>query len=339
MGRPRAVIVGAGALGLGFLAERLCSDYDLCLADLAPRVRVLQRIAAEQGFAMNVCHDGRLEVRAVRGAFSAATVGEEAFADAVSQAELVLTAAGTRALSDVVKVLAPVLGQSRRRTWVLFCENGLDIAVRFGNAFAARVTPVDTVMSRMCRFAEPGESGYAPLWPGHPERLVAESYPAMPLDRSRCEGGPFTGAFDLVESCEFRMWEDVKLFMHNGMHAFLSYHAFLEGTRRFPEVSPELRAEARRVMREELVPAVLFHHPWARRERIEAYALGLLDRFVDPCFNDSIARGVRGVEEKLAPGERLLAGRDYIREAGIEPRGYADTIEAAHRILEVQGRH
>jgi len=80
------------------------------------------------------------------------------------------------------------------------------------------------------------------------------------------------------------------------------------------------------------VPAILFHHPWAGRERIEAYALGLLDRFVDPRFNDSIARGVRGVEEKLAPGERLLAGRDYIREAGIEPRGYTTTIDAARRI-------
>jgi len=36
-GRPKvqAVIIGAGALGLGFLAERLAPDYDLCLAEYA----------------------------------------------------------------------------------------------------------------------------------------------------------------------------------------------------------------------------------------------------------------------------------------------------------------
>jgi hypothetical protein len=32
--KHKAVIVGAGALGLGFLAERLAHDYDLCLADV-----------------------------------------------------------------------------------------------------------------------------------------------------------------------------------------------------------------------------------------------------------------------------------------------------------------
>jgi hypothetical protein len=39
------------------------------------------------------------------------------------------------------------------------------------------------------------------------------------------------------------------------------------------------------------------------------------------------------VEEKLAPGERLEAGCAYIRRSGIEPRGYAGTLEAAREIL------
>jgi mannitol-1-phosphate/altronate dehydrogenase len=176
------------------------------------------------------------------------------------------------------------------------------------------------------------------MWPGSSERLVAESYASIPLDRALCDGGPFTEAFTLVDGAEFRMWEDMKLYMHNGLHAFVAYHAYLSGGQRFPEASAAIRKEASRVMREELVPAVLFHHRRAVRATLEDYGEALLARLFNPWFNDSIERGVRGAAEKLAPAERLLGGRDYIREAGIEPRGYATTIDAARRIAALQER-
>jgi hypothetical protein len=43
------------------------------------------------------------------------------------------------------------------------------------------------------------------------------------------------------------------------------------------------------------------------------------------------------VEEKLAPGERILGGCELIRRAGIEPRGYATLLEAAQRIRAHRG--
>ena len=51
----RAVIIGAGALGLGFLAERLTGDYALHLADTTPKAALLQRLQDEQGFTVNLC--------------------------------------------------------------------------------------------------------------------------------------------------------------------------------------------------------------------------------------------------------------------------------------------
>jgi mannitol-1-phosphate/altronate dehydrogenase len=334
--RPRALVIGAGSLGLGFLCERLAPGYDICLADLEGRAGFLSRIQAEDGFTLNVCGPGGLEARRVRGSFTHASTGSPGFSDAVEWADLVLTAVGARALPSVAAAVAATVNRHVKPAWLLFCENGLDIARSFATRFASSVTLVDTVMSRMCRAAEPGETGFAPLWHGHDQALVVESYPAIPLDRTLCAGGPFGDAFTLVDPGEFRAWEDVKLFMHNGMHAFLSYHAFLEGVRRFPGVPARIRAEAERVMAEEIVPAVLFHHPRASRDEIRAYGADLLRRMLDPLFNDSIERGVRGAPEKLAPGERLLGGAAYIREAGIEPRGYASTIDAARRIAEAQ---
>jgi len=337
---PRAVIIGAGALGLGFLAERMAGSYDLCLADLPSRQPFLRRLAEAQGFGLNLCWPDRMEVRDVRGAFQVADVSDRTgpLEAALREADLVLTAVGGRALPEVMRVIAPILTARTRRCWLLFCENGRNIAATFGKDLGPLVDPVDTVMSRMCRFADPGEERYAPAWPDRAEKLVVESYGRIPLDRALCGEGPFAPVFDLVDSADFRMWEDIKLFMHNGLHACVAYHAWLEGTTRFPAVSRSIWSEARCVMQEELVPAIAFHHPAARPGDLEEYGRELLQRFASPCLNDSIERGVRGAAEKLAPGERLLGGRDYILEAGIEPRGYATTIDAARRVVE-ETRH
>ena len=68
------------------------------------------------------------------------------------------------------------------------------------------------------------------------------------------------------------------------------------------------------------------------------YGLELLARFTNPFFDDSVERGARGVEAKLAPGERIVGGCEYIKRTGIEPRGYAGTIRAGMDILARRGR-
>jgi mannitol-1-phosphate/altronate dehydrogenase len=185
----------------------------------------------------------------------------------------------------------------------------------------------------MCRFADSQEQSYPSLWPGHKDSLVVEDYDFLPLDADRCSCGPFTSVFSLVPHGEFACWEDIKLFMHNGMHAFVSYHAFLEGVKSLPDTPSWIRQAARNVVLKEVVPAIVRTHAGVDPDRIEQYGLQLLERFFNPFFNDSVERGVRGIEEKLAPGERLLGGCEYIRRAGIEPRGYAQAVEAAREVL------
>ena len=102
MARPKALIIGSGALGLGFLAERMARDYDICLADLASREPVLRLLAKNQGYAMNLCQPTGSEVRTVQGSFSIAPFESSrsggAFARALEEADIILTAVGSRAL-------------------------------------------------------------------------------------------------------------------------------------------------------------------------------------------------------------------------------------------------
>jgi mannitol-1-phosphate/altronate dehydrogenase len=376
--KPRAVIIGAGALGLGFVAERLAPDYDLCLADLGSQEARLRWLERQQSYTVNLCSLAGVTSKQVQGSMAIAFTDRPAedviLRRAVEQADLILTvtsrrlppnpcavtegasggrpagdalACETRApgqLDQIVPWLSEMLNARETRHYLLFCENGLHIARSFANRFGRHTVLVDTVMSRMCRFdALGGEAGYTqggapyhPLWPGHEEALVVEDYEFWPLDAGICEGGPFSQAFSLVPPEEFLLWEDIKLYMHNGMHAFVAYQAFLEGARSFAEVPNTLREAARETMLAEVVPAILRTHACARPAELEEYGLALLARFFNPYFADSIERGIRGVKDKLAPDERLLGGCEYIRRAGISPVGYARTIAAAQAILARQ---
>ncbi|HID95640.1 MAG TPA: hypothetical protein EYP53_06250 [Candidatus Latescibacteria bacterium] len=335
--RPKAVIIGAGALGLGFIAERLAGDYDLCLADIWAKEEMLRQIEANQGFTVNLCSLDGVRPRRVTGSFRVALTdtpeGRSALDQALQEADLVLSATGRRLLDKVVASIAPAMNTRSRKAWLLFCENGLHIADSYARSFGPQIVLADTVMSRMCRFGDPQESAYQPLWPGYGSSLVIEDYSFLPLDADLCRLGPFTSVFSLITHAEFLIWEDIKMYLHNGMHAFVAYHASLEGVRRFPDTPGWIREQARRVMQDEVIPAIVGTHAGAKQEEIEKYGLSLLARFFNPFFNDSIERGTRGVAEKLAPGERLIGGCEYIKRAGIEPRGYASTIRAAQKIL------
>jgi len=338
--RPKAVVIGAGALGLGFLSERLASDYDLCLADLSANENLLRQIEDDQTITVNLCSQEGVSPKEVVGRFQVFltdSLEDRAKLDgALREADLVLTATGRTLLNRVTGTIAPAMNERARRGWLLLCENGRHLAARYAHRFGPQTVLVDTVMSRMCRFASPQEGRYEPLRPGNDRALVVETYDFLPLSADLCSSGPFGPMFSLVSHAEFLLWEDIKLYMHNGVHAFVSYHAFLEGIELFCDTPQWIRREARQVMLEELVPAIVRTHACARQEEVEEYGLDLLERFLNPFFNDTIERGVRGVADKLAPDERLVGGCEYIKQAGIEPRGYAKTIQAAKEILARQ---
>ncbi len=340
MSRRKAVIIGAGALGLGFLAERLCDDYDLCLADVSARGEMLRRIGTEQAFVVNLCSRGDVRPRRVTGRFEVASTdtpdGRWVLNRALSGADLVLTATSRSVLDGVVAVISPTLNARHDRAWLLFCENGLDIAAAYAPRLGQQIVSVDTVMSRMCRFEDQPAGRYQPLCADQRECLVVEDYDYLPLDVESCHHGPFSSVFSLVPHAQFELWEDVKLYLHNGMHAFIAYRAHLQGVERFVNTPAWIRDEARSVMLDELIPAIVRTHVGADREQIEQYGLELLERFCNPFFDDTVERGVRGVADKLSPHERLVGGCEYLRHAGIEPHGYADTIRVAEEILARQ---
>ena len=295
----KATIVGAGALGLGYLAERLAPAYDICLVDLAARVPWLRRVEQEQGYWLNICGSAGVERRWVDGLFRVLFLDRdgdhEELDSRLRETDLIFTAVGRKNLDNVLIELAPRLVERQRKVWLLFCENGRGLAERYSNRTGRHTVALDTVMSRMCRFAGEGErERYESMWPGESLWLAVEQYSHLPLDGSLCGDGPFNEAFSLMSAEQFRMWQDIKLFLHNGMHAFISYHAYLDGVRFFPEVPLPLCRRAHWVAMSEIVPALAHRHACARLDDLQRFTDALFDRLLNPSFHDSIERGIRG---------------------------------------------
>ena len=149
---------------------------------------------------------------------------------ALREADIVLTVTGRNVLDRVVDLIGPAMNIQDKKQWLLFCENGLDVAATYASRFDSSVVAMDTVMSacagsRMTKRKHTNRCG-----PGLYRRLLWRITDFLPLDIDKAQDGPFSPKFTLVTHEEFLCWEYIKFYMHNGAHAFVSYHAHLEGT-------------------------------------------------------------------------------------------------------------
>jgi len=332
----RVVIIGTGALALGFLGERLAPGYEITFIDKNIKASFLEELQNQQQYNLNICYRDGIESVSVQGRFNVINLDQDKeknnFYKVLTEADLIFTTVGNQNLPIVISQIVPILNAQPRENHILLCENGRNLAQTYQKYFKASKV-VDTVMSRMCRFASHGESGYMPLWKDLPDRLVVESYDFLQLNEAVCLTNQFSPVFTLVEPEIFATWEDIKFFAHNGAHAFIAYHAFLDGIKYFSDVDQILKEKAEKMMFNETIPALHRAHPHFPHRELRDYGENLLERIYNPFFHDSIERGIRGILEKLKPNERLVSGLRFIHHQGIKPVHFASAILAGYKIV------
>jgi len=174
--------------------------------------------------------------------------------------------------------------------------------------------------------------------------VVAEPWYGIPVMKSGVSGENelFYGrAFQLKEPKEFAALRKMKLLLHNGTHALLSYLGYLRGYSYFYQLTKEkeLLGLVDEMIHNEIIPALLNSYGDVLGEsEINNYAVNVLRRILCPVFRDSLDRGIRGSLEKLKPEERLISGARFIVSAGYLPQVYCSIIAAAIKINQNQGK-
>jgi len=334
----KAVVFGAGGVGLGFLGELLTrSGYVPAFVDIDQQVvRALNRYG---NYVFTKVGDGIQSVRVegVEAINPEETAGRERLAATLAEAQVVFTAAGAGALPTLGSILAHTLQAtqfSRPRLNIFCCENHRNAAAALRQATQQALGEnaqlinnlrfVNTVVARMCQRLTAADCDLPAITPQSDIIIVGEEYDLLPVDGgATVEPRPDIAGLQYLSSDEFEAWDKRKLFAHNGIHALIAVLGELRGYCYFYEAGedPEIDAVARGAMWQEVGAALVDEYPrWFSSESYETFARDLYARIVSHDFADVISRGIRRSLRMIrADDGRLTRAAQFVANHGILP--------------------
>jgi hypothetical protein len=327
------LVFGAGALSLGFLGPMLARDYELIFCDLEVKHDVLDLLRGAGRYVANICADAiaPLPVTGVGGLNLSLAADNKRAAARLKDVRLVFTAVGSGGIAGTLDFIRRNKG--RGELFVFSCENDKRTRERFSGVSADGIVLCETVMGRMCRLDAAG-GPYQAIGPGLNQAVVAEDFSGLPVPAEIHRRAGLTGAaWQAMTGREFEARAHLKLYGHNGIHAYLAYLGALEGLMHFHQTGARLRAEAESLLQEEVVPAVLRAYGESlNKAQVEEYASRLVGRATRKTFGDTIERGARNSWDKIAAGERLVEGAQFVLHNGYTPKLFCRTIAAGIKL-------
>ncbi|MBN1444662.1 MAG: hypothetical protein JW957_00965 [Candidatus Omnitrophica bacterium] len=330
--KEKILIFGAGALSLGFLGPLLSEDYDLIFCDVAIKKDLIRFLRKEHQYSINVCSD-KIVPTAVCGvtAFNLSDKAEKEEVKKILQGvKIVFTAVGTKGIDETMSFIRENGGKGRsRKLYVFSAENDKGAVKRWTGETGENVQLCDTIMGRMCRIDYAGEK-YRSIFPDFDEAVIAEDFYGLPVLSAIHSEADLQGAeWQAMPEREFEAKSRLKLFGHNGAHAYLSYFGFLQGLKYFYESDSGLLTEAESFLDREIIPSLLKSYGDVfGGDELEVYCKKLISRITSRTFADTIERGTRDSLKKITSGERLAEGAAFVLKNGIAPEYFCRIISA-----------
>ena len=353
------LVFGAGALSLGFLAPELSKDYQITLVDRDCQGNFLDYLSREHRYRINLSFPTPkvIKINNISGLNLDNPEQRDQIIHKISRVPLIFTAAGLSNLKSVASILAQGIKRGRSRDknnlFILCCENGWQVETVMENHLREYIPDLPSwvhlgspVVGRMCRYDKEVKEKrrFQSVADNFDWAVVAEPWYGIPVMKSGVsdENELFYGrAFQLKEPKEFVALKRMKLLLHNGTHALLSYLGYLKEYSYFYQLirEKELLRLVDEMIHNEIIPALLSSYgDVLGKSEINNYAISVLRRILCPVFRDSLDRGIRGSLKKLKPEERLISGARFIVSAGYLPRVYCLIIAAAIKINQNQGK-
>ncbi len=345
---PTAVVFGAGSVGRGFLGQLFTeSGYEVVFIDVdEPLVAAL---AQQRHYTLRLAGIDKVEDRTIAPVRAVDGRDVRAVANEVSEASLVATAVGARALGAIARPIAQGL-QLRWQTReaspldIIICENLHDapeqlrrlirdvLAEEVRTVLPDRVGFVPAVIARMAPVPTPDQRA------ADISLVLAEPYKVLPVDRAAWVGR-VPKVVGLHAVAPFEAYTARKLYIHNAAHAMLGYLGYQRGLHFGYEAleDPWVRERVDRALEESARALVALYgfEPIALQEHIDY----LLVRFSNRSLADPINRLARDPLRKLAPDDRLVGAARLAERHGVEPEGLSWGIAGALAYRDARDEH
>lgn len=330
----KAVILGAGRVGLGYLGQMLReSGYQVTLVERRPEI---VKALNEGGYVIDVCPcDGSRSEAQVEGIRAIPFFDEHSLARELAEARLVFTAVGAAGLPLVSGLLAKAL-----KVWLTFSSSdALDVisgenmpdsaaCVREAVRGAVSESEWETLQERV-RFRR------AMVWRVIPERSLLNGVVHLRADaigRMDVEALPSLDLLPPLEGMVLRsdMEQAIreKLYGYNTGHGVAAYLGYLRGFCYLHDAiqDPSIRSVVTAALLEAGRGLLCSSGPCPDlRQRAKEY----IARYANAQLEDLIVRVARRPLQKLAPSERFLLPARAALATGVSPRGLGAGIAAA----------
>ncbi len=336
MKKEELLIFGAGALALGFLGPMLSEDYKLIFCDVDIKKDLIKFLQKENGYSVNICSKKIIPFK-VSGvtAFNLSREGERnRIKKILKNIRVIFTAVGSEGIDETLNFIKENRREDRKeRLWVFSAENDKSILKRWRDKLGEKIRLSDTIMGRMCRIDHPGKY-YQPVGSGLKEAVIAEDFYGLPVPADIHFSAGLRGkAWQVMSEEEFTARSYLKLFGHNGAHAYLSYLGALEGLKYLHQVDSKLLSEVKSLLNKEVGPAILHSYGALLSEiEVKEYCNRLIARITSCTFSDTIERGIRNSLDKITSGERWVEGAKFILKNGIIPKYFCRIIAAGIKL-------
>ncbi len=338
----RAVIYGAGNIGRGFLAQMLYeSNCAITFIDVVDAV--VDGINREGKYPIHLTQSQHIDtvwvdhVRAVHGSQLFDVI------EAVSGADVIITAVGAGALRFIAKGLA--YGILRRMSKglppinIIICENLYHAQHRLRELVEQYVPqPLRNRVSAYVGYCIASVGRMVPvqtdeLRRGNALAVAVEPYCHLPVDADAVVG-TLPDIQHIEPEHHFEFFIKRKLYIHNLGHCAAAYMGYRAGYTYISEAisDSEIRAFARYVMKQSADGlAAQYSIPAASHEALDAHIDDLLERFANTALRDTVARVGNDLRRKLSPEDRVMGALNMLRSMGLPHDGAVRVCAAALR--------
>ncbi|MBC7235332.1 MAG: mannitol-1-phosphate 5-dehydrogenase [Chloroflexi bacterium] len=342
----RAVILGAGNVGRGFLGQLFSeSGYFVTFVDIDEPL--IDALRSRGEYIIRLVDNESTQEVLVGPVTGLLSHQRDQVAEALAQAALAATAVGARALSHIAPLVAAGIARRVGRGLniplnIIVCENLHNAAAIFremvlqelaasdappgfaswADYLACGVGFVNTVIGRMVPELPPE------LRAQDPSLIIVEPYKELPVERAGFVGEipPVVG---MQPEDHFELFTARKLYLHNAGHAILGYLGYRRGYALGYEALED--ALVRPILDGALQESIrgIVARYGAAEGWLREHVRDLLRRFANRALADPILRLARDPLRKLAPEDRLVGAARVAQEADIVPSHLAWGIAGA----------
>ncbi len=340
----KAVQIGAGNVGRGFLGQLFSqSGYEVVFIEM--NKNIIDMLNKRNTYLLKIIGENPQDI-VIKNVRAVNSVNIQSVANEIKTANLMATAVGV----NILKTIAPLIAEGiklRAREGIkeplniIICENLLN-AEKVLKGYVQKYCNCDNYIDTYIGFVESVVSRMIPVVPEDvrkkdPTFIMVEEYCILPVDKNAFKGS-IPDIKGMVPKDNLKIYEEMKLFIHNLGHSMFAYAGYLKGYKYiWQAVEDEKISKVVQNAMNEAALALIKKHRVSKKE-IQDYISNLLKRFANKELRDTIYRVGREPLRKLGPNDRLTGAAKLTMQYNIVPENISVGIASALRYSDTSDK-